>query len=210
MTVDALDRLRQLALGVRLMKATDRNSGSTRIRMPGSEESRDAARFCGIGELNPCLLPAQADVAQDQVDPLVLDNLQGIVELVDGGDNLVAGVAKDILVVERGQRLILNDEDPLDDLLALPEQHLDPNDPATATNQAQTSAAPLAWRAPCHVSGGVGTRRRLTAGCQAPRPRRSRVPPRDRTHDRRRAHCAQRRKADDPGDTAGKPGRHYS
>ena len=66
---------------------------------------------------------AQPDVAEDQIDLLALEHLERFVEVVDRRDDLVTGVAEHIFIVERGQRLILDDEDPLDDLLALPEQH---------------------------------------------------------------------------------------
>ena len=55
---------------------------------------------------------------------LPLENFERLVEIVDGGDDLVAGIAEEIFIVERGQRLILDDEDALDDLLTLSEQHL--------------------------------------------------------------------------------------
>src|SRR5439155_22054642 len=96
--------------------------------MPGREQGRDAALLGRSRKLDSVALTAQADVAQDQVDRFALDNLERIVELVDRRDDLIAGVAEDILIVEGGQRLILDNEDPLDDLLTLPEQHSDPND----------------------------------------------------------------------------------
>ena len=40
--------------------------------------------------------------------------------------DLIAGVAEEIFIVERRQRLILDDEDALDDLLPPPEQHAYP------------------------------------------------------------------------------------
>ena len=60
-------------------------------------------------------------------DLLAFEHLERFVEVVDRRDDLVTGVAEDIFIVERGQRLVLDDEDPLDDLLALPEQHHGPH-----------------------------------------------------------------------------------
>ena len=66
---------------------------------------------------------AQPNVAEDQMDLFAVQNLERLVEVVDRRDDLIAGVAEHIFIVERGQRLILDDEDALDDLLTLPEQH---------------------------------------------------------------------------------------
>lgn len=57
---------------------------------------------------------------------LSVQHIQRFIEVVDRGDDVVAGIAQDIFIVERGQRLILDDEDALDDLLPPPEQHGDP------------------------------------------------------------------------------------
>src|SRR5258708_34094716 len=94
--------------------------------MAGREQGRDAPRLRCPGELDAIVLTAQPDIAQDQIDRLSLDNLKCIVELIGRRDDLVPGVAEDVFVIERGQRLILDDKDPLDDLLVLPEQHADP------------------------------------------------------------------------------------
>ena len=79
-----------------------------------------------MGKVDPGLLAAEAHVAEDQMDLLAFQHLDRLVEIVDGRDDLVTGVAEEIFIVERGQRLVLDDEDPLDDLLALPEQHRNP------------------------------------------------------------------------------------
>ncbi len=47
-------------------------------------------------------------------------------EIVERRDDLIAVVAEHDFIVERGQRLVLDDEDSIDDPLALPEQHPDP------------------------------------------------------------------------------------
>src|SRR5690348_11589218 len=56
---------------------------------------------------------------------LTVEDRQGFVEIVDGRDDLIAGVPQEILIIEGRQGLILDDEDALDDLLTLPEQHLE-------------------------------------------------------------------------------------
>jgi 23S rRNA pseudouridine2605 synthase len=82
--------------------------------------------LCVIGKLNPGLLTAQPNVAQHEVDFFTPQHLHGFLEIVDRGDDLISGVAQHIFIVECGQRLVLDDEDPLDDLLMSPEQHLHP------------------------------------------------------------------------------------
>ena len=70
---------------------------------------------------------AQTNVAEDQVDLFAIEHGQRLVEVVDSRDDLIAGVAEHIFIVERGQRLVLDDEDALDDLLASCRTALDPN-----------------------------------------------------------------------------------
>ena len=62
------------------------------------------------------------------MDFLALEDFERLVEIVDRRDNVVPGVAEHVLIVERSQRLILDDEDTLDDLLAPAEQHEDPDE----------------------------------------------------------------------------------
>src|SRR6185295_2623305 len=123
MLVDALDRLSQLALAVRLRQTTDRDLCCPGIGMSGRKQRRNALLLGGPGEMNAGLLLAQPHVAEDQMDFLALEDFQRFVEVVDRGDDVITGLAEEILIVERGQRLVLDDEDPLDDLLTLPEQH---------------------------------------------------------------------------------------
>ena len=75
-------------------------------------------------------------------DLLAIEHRERFVEVVDRRDDLVTGVAEHVFIVERGQRLVLDDEDPLDDLLTLPEQHRYPDhDFAPATNEPSASSA---------------------------------------------------------------------
>ena len=57
------------------------------------------------------------------MDLLAVEHVQGLVEIVNRRDDLVTCIAQDILVVEGSQWLVLDNEDALDDLLTLPEQH---------------------------------------------------------------------------------------
>ena len=57
------------------------------------------------------------------MDFLALEDFERFIEIVDRRDDLVPGIAEHVLIVERGQRLVLDDEDALDDLLAPAEQH---------------------------------------------------------------------------------------
>src|SRR5689334_23340331 len=104
--------------------------------MAGREKSRHAFFLGGPCQFDPRLVLAQADVAKDQVDMLAFEQLERLMEIVDRGDDLVTGVAEHIFIVEGGQRLVLDDEDPLDDLLTLSEQH--PGTPMTSPSQRTT------------------------------------------------------------------------
>ena len=142
-------------------------------------------------------------------DLFALEHVERFVEIVDGRDDLVAGVAEHIFIVERGQRLILDDEDPLDDLLTLPEQHLGPR-PMTSPPQRtkrKASAARSATGRATVPAAPQNARGRAAAHRQAARSRRSRLAPRDRADDRRRAHRAQWREAHHARDPARRPER---
>src|SRR5256885_1567931 len=76
--------------------------------------------------MNPRLLPTQANVAEDQMDLLALQNGERFIEVVDRRHDHISGVAEHIFVLERGQRLVLHDEDALDELLTSAEQHCYP------------------------------------------------------------------------------------
>ena len=90
----------------------------------GSERLRSSRR---VASSIPVCSLRKPDVAEDQVDFLALEHFDRLVEIVDRRDDLIAGIAEHVFVVERGQRLVLDDEDPLDDLLAPAEQHRDPD-----------------------------------------------------------------------------------
>ena len=154
MAVDALDGLHQLALVVRLAEATHRDSGGARISVTGREERRNSVLLGHASKLNAVALAAQADVAEDQIDLLARDDLERIVELIDRRDDLISRVAEDILIVECRQRFILDDEDALDDLLTLPEQH--PNPMTSRPQRTNRKPVPQASRsrAPAPREGG--------------------------------------------------------
>ena len=120
--VDAFDRALQLAVGIRLHQAADGDLCGAGIGVAGGEQRRNALRLGGARKVDPRLLAAQADVAEDQVDLFALQDFERFVEIVDRRDDLITGVAERIFIVERGQRLVLDDQDPLDDLLPSPEQ----------------------------------------------------------------------------------------
>src|SRR6185437_13946203 len=149
--IDGFDRLAQLALAIGLHQAADRDLGSAGVRMTGGKQRRHALRFRGPGELDSGLVLAQPHVAEDQVDRLPPKHIHRVVEAIDRRDHLVTGVAEHIFIVERGQRLVLDDEDALDDLLTLPEQHCGTpiNDTASETNEQAPSAAPAKRRPHC-------------------------------------------------------------
>src|SRR6185503_9879235 len=94
--------------------------------MPSRKERRNAPCLCGAGKLDSVLILAQLEIAEDQVNNLAVEHLQCFIDSIDRCHDFVAGVAQHVLIVERRQRLILDDKDALDDLVALPEQHPKP------------------------------------------------------------------------------------
>ena len=54
----------------------------------------------------------------------LVDHRPRAIERVDGRDHLIAGVLEHMLVVERDERLVLDDEDPPDQSFALAEEHV--------------------------------------------------------------------------------------
>src|SRR5690242_16666818 len=124
MAVYALDRLQQLTLGIRLQEAANGDFRCARVRMAGRKEGRHPLLLGMLGKLDAGLLFPQAYITENEVNLLPVENVEGVVEVIDRRDDLVSGVAQHIFIIERCQRLILDDEDTLDDLLTLPEQHL--------------------------------------------------------------------------------------
>ena len=108
-----------------LHQAADRQLGGIVGRVAGHEQHRDAAFLGDPREVDPAALAAQPDVAQDQIDLFALERGDRFLE-----SSCVATThsrpREHVFIVERGQRLVLDDEDTLDDPLALPEQHASP------------------------------------------------------------------------------------
>src|SRR4030095_3449900 len=124
MAVNGFDRPQQLALCVRFHEAANSDLRCAGVVLSGREQRRDAFLPGVARELDPSLLLPQTHVAEHEMYDFTLEDIHGLIEIVDGRDDLVTGVAEEIFIVEGGQRLVLDDEDPLDDLLTLPEQHL--------------------------------------------------------------------------------------
>src|SRR5438552_7479374 len=101
------------------------------------------------------------------MDLLALERLQRLVEIVDRCHDLIAEVGEHRLGVERGQRLVLDDEDPLDDTLALPEQHRHPDSMTPHPQRTKRKAVPpRAEGAPQRIAkllarAGVASRREI-------------------------------------------------
>jgi hypothetical protein len=74
---------------------------------------------------------------------LAVEPFDRVLEAVERRHDLITEVAEHGFIVERGQRLILDDENSIDDALTLPEQHPGSKDPclAPATNETETCAA---------------------------------------------------------------------
>ena len=77
-------------------------------------------------QVDPAALAGQPDVGQDQVDLLAVERRDRIGIAIVRRDDLIAGFLEHGFIVERRQRLVLDDQDTLDDPLGLPEQHITP------------------------------------------------------------------------------------
>ena len=126
--VHTFDRLEELALRIGFEQAANRDLRRSGIGMTRHEQGRNAFFLGRSSEMDPGLLLAQPNVAQDQMNRLAAQNFERLFEVVDGRDDFIAGIAEHRLIVERGEGLVLDDEDTLDDLLTPAEQHqyLDP------------------------------------------------------------------------------------
>ena len=91
----------------------------------GNEKHRNATRSRFLGQVDPGTFAGQAHIAQDKIDLLAVQGFDGIAESIEGRHDLISLVADQIFIVECSQRLVLNNEDSIDDPLALPEQHSD-------------------------------------------------------------------------------------
>ena len=105
--------------------------------MTGRQQGRDAPPMRDFREFQAKILAMQPDVGDHQMDVIAFDFADRFLEIIEGRDYLIAEGRKHGFGVKRRQRLILDDEDPLDDPLALTEQHCNSNrdDRATATNE---------------------------------------------------------------------------
>jgi len=121
--VDNVERGLEHALGIGLLQAAERVSIARRDAVAGREQGRNASRLCVFCKLNTAIFAMQPDVGDDQMHFLAFEMLERLVEIVEGRHHFIAEGAEHGFRVERGQRLILDNEDPLDDTLALTEQH---------------------------------------------------------------------------------------
>src|SRR6478672_11162537 len=94
MAVDAFDRLRELALVIGFHEAADRDLARSGISMARREQGRDTLCFRQSGQFYAGLLLPQADVAEHEMHLFPLQNRKGLVEIVDGRNDLVPGVAE--------------------------------------------------------------------------------------------------------------------
>src|SRR5690348_7768728 len=94
--------------------------------MAGCEERRNTALLGRFRQLDSGAIAAKPDVAEDEMHDLAFENAKGFLEVVNRRDDLIARFPEEIFIVECGQRLVLDDEYPLDDLLTLTEQHRNP------------------------------------------------------------------------------------
>jgi len=78
------------------------------------------------GQVDAGSLAGQADVAEDQVDLLPVERFDRVGEAIERRHHLITGIADRYFIVERRQRLVLDDKDSIDDPLPLPEQHPSP------------------------------------------------------------------------------------
>ena len=158
--VDGVQRILQLPLRVRLLKpAEHRRPRLVRDVVTGRKKHRDALVSSRPSEVQPGSSAAEAEVAQHEIDSFGVQQSDGPFEIVDGRHDLIAKLGQHRFIVERGQRLILNDEDPLDDPLTLPEQHHAPKQDQFALNPKRTKGDPVPRRAPRNIPREEGPQR---------------------------------------------------
>ncbi len=128
--------------------------------MTGREERRNSSYPRITSELDSEVGAVEANVGDDEVDLLTVEMIERLVKVVERRDDLVTEVGEHRFRVERRQRLILDDEDPLDDPLALTEQHrhldtMTPQSQRTKQNPVPQRIAKLLARA------GIASRREI-------------------------------------------------
>src|ERR1041385_526481 len=147
--------------------------------MPGREKRRNSFCLGRLREMDSGLLFPQSKVAQDQMHLGAFEHRKCFIKIVDRRNDLVSCVAEHRFIIEGGQRLVLDNEDPLDHLLTLAEQHLDPEqyDSTIETNNSTYGAA-AEQDAPHCASRATAPRGKRATDRQAAGPGRSRVAPR--------------------------------
>ncbi len=129
--------------------------------MTGREECRNSSHPRIAGEFDPEVRAVEPNVGDHEVDHVPVESFNRFVEVVDRCDHLVTEVGEHRFGVERRQRLILNDEDPLDDPLALTEQHRHSDSNMTPTSQ-RTNQNPVPQRiAKMLARAGIASRREI-------------------------------------------------
>ena len=123
MPIHTIDRLRELAFRIWLHETSDSDFRGARIGVTSCKQCRNTSLLCVARKIHPGLLLLQTQIAKNKMHFLAFKHVNRVVEVIDRRNDLVARVRQDVLVVERGQWLVFDDKDPLDDLLTLPEQH---------------------------------------------------------------------------------------
>ncbi len=93
-------------------------------------------------EIEAAALARKMIVAEDQVDVLAIQKLDRVLEAVERRDDLITEVAEHHFIVESRERLILDDENSIDDAFALPEQHSDPKTMASPPQRTKRKPVP--------------------------------------------------------------------
>ena len=84
----------------------------------------------------------QVKIAEDQVDVRAIQQFDGVLETVERRNHLITKVAEHHFIVESSERLILDDENSIDDAFALPEQHPYPKTMASPPQRTKRKPVP--------------------------------------------------------------------
>ena len=124
MPVERLERALEHPVGVGLGETAEAEPLHLVGAMGGDEQHRHLPVAGKPRDPGTVAIAVQLDVGEDEVELLPLDHLFGGGQAVDCGDDLVAGVVQQSLVVERDQRLVLHHHDPADQPFPLAKEHV--------------------------------------------------------------------------------------
>lgn len=92
--------------------------------MRGDEQNRHSAHFGDLRHAGAVAVAIESKVGEDEVEFLIFDHFTGGVEIVDGSHDFIAGFLEEMLIIERDEGLILDQEDTPYLSFAFAEEHV--------------------------------------------------------------------------------------